>query len=115
MYCNNCGKELDDTVNFCSACGAMVGTKTVKRHNKASIIILTLLVGSLGVHKFYEGKKREGFIYLLGGLFSMYMMFLLTMEFEYVIDDPFLVIISILPSIFMGIALLSDLIKTLES
>lgn len=114
MFCKNCGKELENTVKYCPDCGTPVRTvNTVK--SKAAIIVLILVGGYLGLHKFYVGKKREGIVYLLGGIISIFMLFELAVEFQYILDDPFLVVISILPSLFMGIALLIDLVKTLEN
>lgn len=114
MFCSNCGKELEATVKYCPDCGVAVGY-TKPNKSRAAVIVLLLCGGMLGLHKFYEGKKREGIIYLLGGIVSIFMLFQLFLSFEYVIDDPFLVIISVLPALCMGAGLLIDLIKTLET
>ena len=114
MFCSNCGKELEATVKYCPDCGVAVGY-TKPNKSRAAVVVLLLCGGMLGLHKFYEGKKREGLIYLFGGLVSIFMLFQLVLSFEYVIDDPFLVIISVLPALCMGAGLLIDLIKTLET
>lgn len=114
MFCSKCGKEISDDSKFCSACGSVVKISKPAK-SKAALIVLLLFGGMLGLHKFYEGKKREGIIYLLGGLVSMFILFQFFISFEYAINEPFLVIISVLPAFCMGTGLLIDLIKTLEN
>jgi hypothetical protein len=78
MYCNKCGVLLDDDAVVCGICGAKVKEDTIKvevknvnnvntgrMKNKWIAFILALLGGSLGLHRFYEGKIFTGIIYLL--------------------------------------------------
>lgn len=43
-----------------------------KPKSKGIAIILLLLFGYLGLHKFYLGLNKEGFIFLIGGLIAIF-------------------------------------------
>lgn len=34
IYCTECGEELDDSVKFCSSCGASMGSNITKKNNE---------------------------------------------------------------------------------
>lgn len=85
MYCSKCGTENPNDAQFCHACGestnlvpsvtptlekdqnvpskAAVQQYGIKTKNSAGV--LALLVGGLGVHKFYLGSWGWGLLYLL--------------------------------------------------
>lgn len=97
MFCSKCGKEIDDAAIVCPMCGVAtknfeesksqpqiiinnantnsnVNQNTVvangKAKNKWVSLILCILLGYCGAHKFYEGKVGMGILYLFtGGLF----------------------------------------------
>ena len=50
MYCWNCGKQLEDTANYCSACGA---ARTVRTHSSNGY-------GQASLRRIREGKKIAG-------------------------------------------------------
>lgn len=92
MFCTNCGNEVDVHALACPNCG--VGPRTEKKHchgcgttitpsqvvcvkcgvsisaglngkSKVAAGVLGILLGGLGVHKFYLGSWGWGIIYLL--------------------------------------------------
>lgn len=75
-YCPNCGKPVTGETNFCPECGAPL--KIANHQNQPAstnedrwliALILCILVGSLGVHRFYTGNIVTGVLMLitLGG------------------------------------------------
>lgn len=77
-YCPNCGKPVTGETNFCPECGAPL--KIANYQNQPALnrtnedrwliaLILCILVGSLGVHRFYTGNIVTGVLMLitLGG------------------------------------------------
>ncbi len=65
-FCVNCGAEIDINAEICPKCGVRQPT-TVKKGKKDKVVagILALLIGGLGIHKFYLGKIGQGILYLL--------------------------------------------------
>lgn len=71
-YCKKCGKQLEDNVDLCPACGTRQSTSgtTVKavpvkqEKNKWIAFLLCAFFGLVGAHKFYEGKIGMGILYL---------------------------------------------------
>jgi TM2 domain-containing membrane protein YozV len=85
--CPQCGAPIDANSDKCQYCGASLSTKTnntqtaapsintanvaatanklLTSKNKTVAGILALLVGGLGVHKFYLGKTLAGILYLI--------------------------------------------------
>ena len=51
-FCKYCGKELDDSAKFCQECGKPT-KEEYETKSKVIAVILLLLLGYLGVHKFY--------------------------------------------------------------
>lgn len=71
-YCSNCGKEIDDAAVICVHCGVALHPAYGKSYNpewktksKIAAGILGIILGSIGVHKFYMGKIGLGIIYVL--------------------------------------------------
>lgn len=88
MYCKNCGQQIDDKAVACTHCGVATNdhapqvqqpvinivntnTNTVSggvsyiHKKKWTAFWLCLLLGELGVHRFYVGKIGTGIIWLL--------------------------------------------------
>ena len=98
MYCRNCGQQVDDRAvacpkcgvpprlekKFCPHCGAATqpnqvlciqcGGSLLPRgpgaRNRLVAGVLAILLGFLGIHKFYLGYTKQGLIMLLGTLFG---------------------------------------------
>lgn len=92
MFCTKCGQEIDNNVKFCPFCGAEVEAPqqegayyqppvepqvTVEnpyqqapagQKNKVVAGVLGILLGSLGIHKFYLGYTKPALIMLLCSL-----------------------------------------------
>lgn len=77
-YCPNCGKPVTGETNFCPECGAPLKIANYQNQpvsNRTNedrwliALILCILVGSLGVHRFYTGNIVTGVLMLitLGG------------------------------------------------
>lgn len=62
VFCRGCGKEIHNTASACPHCGAQQRTKRYK--SKTAAGVLAILLGGLGVHRFYLGQWW-GIFYLL--------------------------------------------------
>tara|TARA_B110000116_G_C16207953_1_gene303838 strand:- start:60 stop:374 length:315 start_codon:yes stop_codon:yes gene_type:complete len=73
MFCNKCGKEINDEAVICIHCGCSVIKKSTSSNildtpgEKSGIValILNFFFGYLGVHRFYSGHIGIGIIQLL--------------------------------------------------
>ncbi len=70
-YCPNCGKPVEDGTKFCPECGASLQPEPRKPSNINNedrwlvTLLLSILVGGLGVHRFYTGNVVTGVLMLL--------------------------------------------------
>ena len=91
-YCKHCGEQIDKECIICPKCGKQVeelrpaaqpnvvinnsnnnvntnmnvnGTRGGKPKNKWVAFFLCLFLGTLGIHRFYEGKIVSGIIWLI--------------------------------------------------
>lgn len=99
-FCKHCGTKIPENAVICTACGCQVeeikssaaqpsiiinndnnnvntnvnkvGGYAGRAKNKWVALVLCLLLGFFGGHKFYEGKAGMGILYLItGGLFGI--------------------------------------------
>lgn len=75
VICDECGKEFSDQAAACPNCGApslyyvhppsisVIPNRSGK--NRSIAVLLALLLGGLGVHKFYLEKPGIGVLYFL--------------------------------------------------
>ncbi|SCI73429.1 Predicted membrane protein [uncultured Clostridium sp.] len=78
-YCPECGKETDKNADVCVNCGVNLNNKfsvinsinksnskvgSVGSKSKLLAIVLCLIFGTMGVHRFYVGDNSQGFIIL---------------------------------------------------
>ena len=70
-YCPNCGEPTEEIQVVCVKCGVRLAGSTAKSDasgKKIAAGILGILLGWLGIHKFYLGYTKEGVIMLLVSL-----------------------------------------------
>lgn len=96
MYCQKCGKEIDDEAVVCPHCGVAtknmkaqaepaqvvinntntnvnsVGGALISPKSKTVALVLCIFLGIIGGHRFYVGKTGTGLIWLFTfGLFGI--------------------------------------------
>ena len=72
-FCHACGRTIDARTEICPLCGVRqpmmynptFGVNSPSGHNRVAAALFALLLGGLGVHKFYLGKIGQGILYLL--------------------------------------------------
>ncbi len=65
IYCRECGKKYSDKSKSCPKCGYT--DITVPNNSMVVYILLVLLFGCWGIHKFYAGRSNEGIAMLIMG------------------------------------------------
>ena len=65
VFCRGCGKEIHETAISCPQCGAIQGKQNVVTKSRVTAAVLALLLGGLGIHKFYTGAWGWGILYIL--------------------------------------------------
>ena len=69
MYCCKCGKEVVEDATFCGACGAPVKPGVVcydtNQKSKVAAGLFGILLGWLGVHRFYLGYTAIGIVQIV--------------------------------------------------
>ena len=66
-FCKECGKEVNEKAAVCTKCGVSTGFKSDNNGGKEwlTVLLLTLFLGPLGVHRFYTGHTGIGVVQLL--------------------------------------------------
>ena len=69
VFCSNCGKKMSGESATCPKCDHQHGSAAYQTVGapKSRIVagVLALLLGGIGVHKFYLGKVGLGIVYIL--------------------------------------------------
>ena len=70
MFCHGCAKPLHVSAVACPSCGAPQRKRaesTVSESEKSKVTagVLALLLGGLGIHKFYTGAWGWGIVYIV--------------------------------------------------
>ena len=65
-YCVNCGEQIDIKAEICPKCGVrQPGMRSPSGRNRVTAAIFALLLGGIGIHKFYLGRVGWGIVYIL--------------------------------------------------
>ncbi len=73
-FCGACGAQLDARAEICPKCGVRqvilpqsgaTATTSVGEKSRVVAAVLAILLGGLGVHKFYLGNTGLGILYLV--------------------------------------------------
>ncbi|WP_242913170.1 MULTISPECIES: TM2 domain-containing protein [Brevundimonas] len=65
-YCSGCATVLHKDAFQCPKCGApQIVAGATGQKSKVMAVVLALLLGGIGAHKFYLGRVGWGIIYLL--------------------------------------------------
>ena len=71
-FCFECGSIIKSRAEICPHCGVRqlpapgaMGTSTPGGRNRVAAAIFALLLGGLGIHKFYLGRVGQGILYLV--------------------------------------------------
>jgi hypothetical protein len=72
-FCFACGETIDDRAEICPKCGvrqhaastAASGAAGHGGRSRVAAALFALLLGGVGVHKFYLGRAGQGVVYLL--------------------------------------------------
>lgn len=62
-FCSNCGSQIDPRAEICPKCG--VRQSVVCERSRVIAGVFGLLLGGLGIHKFYLGRVGWGIVYLI--------------------------------------------------
>ncbi|AHB13014.1 TM2 domain-containing protein [Dehalococcoides mccartyi] len=77
MYCSNCGKQVDESVSFCPACGnhihtgKMTAAEYPERKSRIAAGLLGVFLGSIGVHRFYLGFVGIGIAQIIVSIVTL--------------------------------------------
>jgi TM2 domain-containing membrane protein YozV len=65
-FCHACGHQIDTRAEICPQCGVRQPRIKVKgERNRVAAALFGILLGGLGIHKFYLGKVGMGILYLV--------------------------------------------------
>lgn len=65
-YCTTCGQVIHEKAELCPHCGVrQPGVAGTGGKTKIVAGLLAILLGGIGVHKFYLGQTGMGIVYLL--------------------------------------------------
>lgn len=67
-FCRSCGAQILKEAEICPRCGVRQQSPTIEipgGKNKIAAGILAILLGGLGIHKFYMGQIGKGIVYLI--------------------------------------------------
>jgi TM2 domain-containing membrane protein YozV len=68
VFCRGCGKPIHSSAPTCPHCGAPQGyapSATDSPKNRVTAGVLALLLGGVGIHKFYTGSWGWGIVYIV--------------------------------------------------
>ena len=63
-FCSDCGNKISQRAEICPACGVRQYSGGSSR-NRIAAALFALLLGGIGIHKFYLGSIVWGVVYFL--------------------------------------------------
>ncbi len=71
-YCADCGAIINARAEICPKCGVrqlpapgFIGVSTAGGKNRIAAALFALLLGGVGIHKFYLGRVSQGILYVV--------------------------------------------------
>lgn len=70
-FCSDCGAVIKARAEICPKCGvrqlggSSLGATTASGKSKVAAALFAILLGGIGIHKFYLGQVGQGVLYLL--------------------------------------------------
>ena len=71
-FCFDCGSAINARAEICPKCGVrqhappgFIGGSTASGKNRITAALFALILGGVGIHKFYLGRVWQGILYLL--------------------------------------------------
>jgi TM2 domain-containing membrane protein YozV/ribosomal protein L40E len=71
-FCFECGARINSKAEICPQCGVRqlpppgaIGVSSPSGRNRIAAALFALLLGGLGIHKFYLGRIGQGILYLV--------------------------------------------------
>lgn len=69
-FCHACGDTIDARAELCPKCGVRqpgsgIGATSPSGKSRTAAALFALLLGGIGVHKFYLGQPGQGILYLI--------------------------------------------------
>ena len=71
-YCTDCGSIISARAEICPRCGVRqmsphgaLGSITASGRSRVAAALFALLLGGIGIHKFYLGRVWQGILYVL--------------------------------------------------
>jgi TM2 domain-containing membrane protein YozV/ribosomal protein L40E len=70
-FCFECGSKINSKAEICPRCGvrqspsSLIGTSAPSGRNRIAAALFALLLGGIGIHKFYLGRVGQGILYIL--------------------------------------------------
>lgn len=68
VFCRSCGRQVMKEAEICPHCGVRqqpAATEIPGNKSKIAAGILGIVLGSIGIHKFYMGQIGKGIVYIL--------------------------------------------------
>jgi TM2 domain-containing membrane protein YozV/RNA polymerase subunit RPABC4/transcription elongation factor Spt4 len=65
QFCFNCGNATTSDQAICMSCGVALATRGTGQKTKSTALVLALLIGVFGAHKFYMGSWGWGIVHLV--------------------------------------------------
>jgi len=64
-FCQECGSIIRAKAEICPKCGVRQGGESSSERNRMAAALFALILGGIGIHKFYLGKVGQGVLYVL--------------------------------------------------